>query len=127
MSQKTKLLLGTFINIISGIAGFIFWVLFQDSVSMKSSVRDIASTAMISAIFPVVVAFVFWFTRGKKNKAMVGKPAPSMLPYFLGGAIATLVIPVVGIFLFPKAIAFAIATSVIAIIGSLVSYLTCKP
>ena len=127
MSQNTKLLLGTFINIISGIAGFIIWILFQDSVRLKSSARDIASTVMIMAIIPVVIAFVLWFTRGKKNKAMVGKAAPSMLPYFLGGAIATLVIPVVGIFLFSKAIAFAIATSVIAIIGSLVSYLTCKP
>ncbi len=129
MAKHAKLILGSFINIVTGIIGYLIWTLgVQDTVKMARDLKETAGIIFLISFIPALIFFVIWYFGCVKANSQVGQKRPNKWIYFLIGVATTLAIPAVcSLAFFDKAILWAIVTAAIAIVGSLVSYLTCEP
>lgn len=123
-----KLFPGIIINIVFGIAGTIIWIFGKDSVRMSGSSRDLATVFFAVVAVPVLAFYVVWYLKCLKKLSSAGGGLYKWVPFFALGMVASFVLTIVmALVLFQKAIAFAIITFALATIGSLISYLACKP
>lgn len=128
MSKHTKLIIGSAINIVTGIIGFFIWQAVQTSVRMAKDLKELAGTIFLISFIPALVFFVIWYFGCDKANSQIGKKRPAWVPYFLFGLVTTFAISVAcSLFFFDKAIIWAIVSAAIATVGTLISYLTCEP